>query len=166
MSMLADDYTKQRSNIKSGDVIAWRGKGFWSFVSRVITKSPYGHLGIAWLAGGRVFVLECYQKKGVTISALSSKLEADHFPLNVKWCLAVESLALEEFEINKKRKGFFKRIFSKETVQPNKWTSAEFAVAVLNKAGITVTSNLPGFLTRELRNHIRPGSSITRLLKK
>lgn len=58
-------YEEIRSKIKTGDLLVWSESGSW-FTSRgfqlnmvrVGTMSTYNHVGIAYVVGGRVFVVE------------------------------------------------------------------------------------------------------------
>jgi hypothetical protein len=58
-------YSEIRETIKTGDLIAWSEAGDWSswrnwqlnFV-RMGTMSEYNHVGIAYVIGGRVFVVD------------------------------------------------------------------------------------------------------------
>ena len=58
------DYKSYRSNIKSGDILAfshegWRSwKDFKTQMVRVFTRSTYSHVGIAVELSGRLFILE------------------------------------------------------------------------------------------------------------
>jgi hypothetical protein len=57
-------YLDIRSQIKSGDVLAWSGGSRKSLsdikldIVRIFTRSEYSHVGIAWVIGERVFVVE------------------------------------------------------------------------------------------------------------
>lgn len=69
-------YDDIRSTIKSGDVLAWTHKewGSWNdfqiqFV-RMFTRSEYSHVGVAWVVGDRVFVIEAVVPK-VRVFSLS-----------------------------------------------------------------------------------------------
>jgi hypothetical protein len=158
-------YQENRKNIQSGDLIAWRGKGFFKMLLRIITGSPYGHVGITFLAGNRVYVLEAFQNKGVQITPLSNKLPGDHFPLKTQWNLATETVAMEEVGRKYSWLDTFRALLGRKTKSGNGWQCAEYAAAVLNKGGITVTANLPGHLVREVTPHLREGQNITKLLK-
>lgn len=69
-------YLQARELIKSGDLIAqshgdwltWRG--IKTNLVRIFTRSTYSHVGVAWVVGGRVFVLEAV-KPEVRIFPLS-----------------------------------------------------------------------------------------------
>lgn len=57
-------YADARPLIRSGDLLAWthRGWGSWYDVQiqavRAFTRSEYSHVGLAWVAGGRVWCIE------------------------------------------------------------------------------------------------------------
>jgi hypothetical protein len=71
--MLYDD---ARCRIKSGDLIAFAGKGSTGSIIRAWTGASYSHVGIAcWFdidgVGRRLALIESMEGKGVTIRALS-----------------------------------------------------------------------------------------------
>ena len=57
-------YVELRPTIKSGDVLAWSEGGWTNWhdiqvsVVRMLTQSEYSHVGLAYVIGGRVFVVE------------------------------------------------------------------------------------------------------------
>ncbi len=72
-------YADVRPQIKTGDLLAWSHGGWrtWhdiqvSFV-RIFTRSEFSHVGLAWVANGRVFILEAVGS-GVRIYPLSREL--------------------------------------------------------------------------------------------
>lgn len=71
------NYTDARPLIQSGDVFAWRGRNFWSRLIRSWTGSSWSHVGIAWVVGGRVLVLEARFHGGVRCVPLSKLLPCD-----------------------------------------------------------------------------------------
>jgi hypothetical protein len=95
-------YQELRSKIKSGDLLAWSHRGIRSFrdlkiwMVRLFTRSEYSHVGIAWVVGGRVFVIEAVQPK-VRIYPLSKLLEDGCYwiPMDAEWKPSTEELALE-----------------------------------------------------------------------
>ncbi len=72
-------YSEIRSQIKSGDVLAWShtGRGSWyDFQIRLVrmaTESEFNHVGIAYVIHDRVFVLEAVGQ-GVRMFPLSREL--------------------------------------------------------------------------------------------
>ena len=58
-------YADIRSQIKTGDLLAWRDSGTGTFqamveryIVRLTTTSPHTHVGLAWVEAGRVWVIE------------------------------------------------------------------------------------------------------------
>lgn len=58
-------YSDIRESIKTGDVLAWSEGGSWNSwrniqlnLIKLVTQSRYNHVGIAYVVGGRVFVVE------------------------------------------------------------------------------------------------------------
>ena len=58
-------YLDARDNIKTGDLLAWSEGGKWNSwrnvqlnLIKVFTRSQYTHVGIAYVVGGRVFVID------------------------------------------------------------------------------------------------------------
>ena len=73
------NYAKARETIKTGDLLAWSHgslrswKDFQVMLVRVFTRSEYSHVGLAWVANGRVFIIEAVGT-GVRIFPLSREL--------------------------------------------------------------------------------------------
>lgn len=93
-------YEELRSNIKSGDVIAWTHKGCktWSDIKiqivRMFTRSEYSHVGIAWVVADRVFVIDAVIPK-VRIFPLSKELPFFILPCGDKyWSDSIEEILL------------------------------------------------------------------------
>lgn len=68
------------SNLRSGDLLYWRGKGFYGWLVRWWTRpnpwkfwqsSPYGHVGMVWVNGGATHIIEANPGRGVTMDAWS-----------------------------------------------------------------------------------------------
>ena len=95
-------YQDARPHIKSGDVLAWSHRGIRSFHDlkiwfvRLFTLSEYSYVAIAWVVGGRVFVVEAVQPL-VRISPLSKLLGGGAYwlPSGAAWTAETEQLALE-----------------------------------------------------------------------
>ena len=68
------DYLELRPQIKTGDILAWRGTSIVSWVISKRTKSPYTHVGIAWVVGSRVLVLQADPGRGVDVAPLSKNI--------------------------------------------------------------------------------------------
>lgn len=91
-------YENLRSAIRSGDLLLFRGHGFWSSVIRRATKSDYCHCGVAWVVSGRVMVLEARQATGVSVRMLSEALPADWISIGLEWSEDVEEYALKRLQ--------------------------------------------------------------------
>ena len=92
-------YSDARSTIKSGDLLAWSHRGFGTWhdikiqIVRIATRSEYSHVGVAWVVGGRVFVIEAVQPL-VRIYPLSKLGSFYHIPLGALWRPETEEIAL------------------------------------------------------------------------
>lgn len=93
------NYQDARGKIKSGDLLAWSHRGWRSWYDiqiqlvRFFTQSEYSHVGVAWVTGGRVFVIEAVTPK-VRIYPLSKLGEFYWVPDFIDWTPEVEERAL------------------------------------------------------------------------
>lgn len=93
------NYEDYRTNIKSGDLLAFSHKGckswndFKIMIVRMFTRSEYSHVGTAWWCGGRLFCIEAVEPC-VRIFPLSRLGSFYHVPLNTSWSDYVEEVAL------------------------------------------------------------------------
>lgn len=93
-------YQQIRPKIRSGDLLAWGYKSWrtWRDIKiqlvRFFTQSEYSHVGTAWVAGERVFVVEAVVPL-VRIYPLSQLGDFYHLPLNAEWGANAERYALE-----------------------------------------------------------------------
>jgi hypothetical protein len=55
------------NELKSGDLLYWRGKGFKAWLVRNWTHSLYSHVGMYWLNGTVPLILEADSKRGVVV---------------------------------------------------------------------------------------------------
>ncbi len=135
-------YNQVRSEIRSGDLLAWSHLGWRSWydfkiqIVRFFTRSEYCHVGIAWVVGGRVFVLEAVQPK-VRIFPLSKLKPFYWLPLKTEWSKASEEFALarvgEKYSELQAVKAFFDALKPGEDAE---WQCAEYVNAVLRQEGI------------------------------
>lgn len=92
-------YSEVRSTIKSGDLLAWSHRGWKSFhdikiqLVRMFTQSEYSHVGVAWVVGERVFVIEAVEPCA-RIYPLSKLGDFYHIPLKAPWKADTEEKAL------------------------------------------------------------------------
>ena len=87
-------YPQYRERIKSGDLLAWSGRGFVGGLVRVATASSWSHVGIAHVMGGRVWIIEAREFAGVQIVPLSSYLDCAWLPTGAKWTESVDNYAI------------------------------------------------------------------------
>jgi len=109
-------YNEARPIIRSGDLIA-QGHGDWKSwtgikvnLVRFFTRSTYSHVGIAWVVGGRVMLLEAVMPK-LRIFPLS--LAGDFFwiPMNAPWTEQTEEFALSKIGVDYSQKDAIKAFF-------------------------------------------------------
>lgn len=94
-------YADARQTIRSGDLLAWSHRGWKSWhdiklqIVRMVLRSEYSHIGIAWVIGNRVFVLEAVHPL-VRIFPLSKCGDFYWMPLGAKWSDQTEEVALSK----------------------------------------------------------------------
>ncbi|SNY90087.1 hypothetical protein SAMN04515647_0229 [Cohaesibacter sp. ES.047] len=89
-------YPDARCQIRSGDLIAFRGKGPVSWLIRHVTGGFHTHVGVAWWFRGRLFILEAREGIGVTLRAACAALPFDWIRLSVDWSASVEDFAFSQ----------------------------------------------------------------------
>lgn len=135
-------YTDARPLIKSGDLLAWSHRGWCSWYDlqiqavRIFTRSEYSHVGIAWVIGGRVFVLEAV-KPLVRIFPLSKLVPFYWLPFDGSWTADAEESGLahigESYSTLQAVNGFL------GTLRPGadtEWQCAEYVDIVMKANGI------------------------------
>lgn len=70
-------YSDVRSDIKDGDILMYKGKGFVSWVVKTVTRSAYSHAGVAVWWNRRLMVIEAVGE-GVVIAPLSRNVAEYH----------------------------------------------------------------------------------------
>ena len=145
-------YSISRNNIKSGDLIAFRGTGpFSRFIARV-TGNSYTHVGIAITMKNRVMVIQDKELKGVELIPLSSMLPCDWIGTNAQWTEEAETFAFSNIGqsysyINALLAGLGFPPIGKNSI------CSEYAASVLKKANVLKTDTViltPGNLVDTL----------------
>jgi hypothetical protein len=138
------DYVEGRNEIKSGDLLAFTHVGWKSWrdikiqIVRMFTKSEYSHVGVAWVVGGRVFVLEAVVPL-IRIYPLSKCGNFYHIPMDLNWTPDVEGFALSKVgEEYSQFEAILASIDKLEQGANNKWECAEYVKAVFGKAGVVL----------------------------
>ena len=144
-------YKEIRPLIRSGDLIA-QSNGSWLTVAgiktnliRMFTRSTSSHVGLAWVVGGRVFMLEAVRPK-LRIYPLSGIGDFYHLPLNVTWSEDTEEVALKNVGVTYSQlvaiKAFFGPLKENDVRQ-----CAAYVLTVLRSAGVNLgTSAIPDHL--------------------
>lgn len=94
-----NDYATYRNTIRSGDLLAWSHRRFRTWhdfkiaIVRMATRSEYSHVGVAWVIGGRVFVIEAVEPMA-RIYPLGKLGDFYHCPLAVDWDDRIEEAAI------------------------------------------------------------------------
>jgi hypothetical protein len=140
------EYNIVRPNIKSGDILAWSHKGWGSWrdfkiqMVRFFTQSEYSHVGIAWVVGGRVFVLEAVQPL-VRIYPLSRTGDFYWIPMQLNWSEEVEEEALANVGDKYSQWEAIVAFFTVPGIN-NKWECAEYVAHIVTKAGVDLGDKL------------------------
>lgn len=70
-------YPDVRAQVRLGDVLLFRGRGLMSRAIRLLTRSPYSHVGLVHLQHGRVYSLEAVGA-GVRLILMSEVMRRYH----------------------------------------------------------------------------------------
>lgn len=148
------NYADARPKIKSGDLLAWSHRGLKSWydlqiqIVRMFTRSEYSHVGIAWVIGGRVFVIEAVSG-GIRIFPLSRLAPFYLLQFDVPWAPEAEEYALAHIGEPYSKMECIRAFFEPLTIDGH-WQCAKWVAAVLAKNGIDLgASAIPADLVRE-----------------
>jgi hypothetical protein len=140
-------YSLHRDSIQSGHLLAWTHRSWASWYDiqiqlvRTFTQSEYCHVGVAWRAAGRVFVLEAVQT-GIRIFPLSRLLPCYWLPIAGKWESEVEAWAMEQVgEPYSKWQCILAGLGLLKPGVDNIWQCAEFAQEVAMRYGVPLACN-------------------------
>lgn len=135
-----------RPNIKSGDLLAWsthRSKGFKRFVNvliRIFTMSEFSHVGIAWVVGERVFIIEAVNP-AVRIYPLSNKVPFYHIGMEIdvkdEHINYLLSRVGEPYSINQAIQAYFGKL-----KEDKSWQCAELCTSFYKRSGIPLKNSL------------------------
>lgn len=137
---LSVEYQEIRSKIKSGDVLAWSHRGWSSWhdikvqIVRMFTRSEYSHVGVAWVIGERVFVIEAVMPL-VRIYPLSKLGDFYHLGMEADWSHKAEEYALshvgDEYSQLQAIKAYFTSLGKDNTSE-----CAALVIAIMARCGI------------------------------
>lgn len=134
------EYSEIRSQIRSGDLLAWSHEGWGSWYDikiqlvRMFTRSEYSHVGVAWVVGDRVFVLEAVEPMA-RIYPLSKLGSFYHIPLKAPWSQSTEEKALSYIGADYKQLQAIKAFF-KPLGRGNVSECAALVLTILDNDGI------------------------------
>lgn len=92
------NYASARGNIKSGDVLAWRGEGWISDFIRRVTGGDYSHVALAWWYQGHLYVIQSQGSDETGIFRASKRVREariDWIATGIDWSPTLESHALD-----------------------------------------------------------------------
>lgn len=135
-------YAQARNRIRSGDLLAWSGRGWSSWADwqiqaiRIFGRTEYSHVGVAWVIAGRVFVIEAVGA-GVRIYPLSRAAPFYWLPLGAAWTQGVETLALERVGDRYSKWDAVRAFFGALPIgSDSRWECAELTLVILRAAGV------------------------------
>jgi len=137
-------YLEIRSSVKSGDIIAYSHRSWktWYDIKvqmiRIFTRSEYSHVGLAWVYGGRVFIIESVAPL-IRIVPLSNTGNFYHISMNVQWSYQTEDYALGLVGTGKysQLEAINSFLGNPSKISPTKnWQCCKFAIVVLALCGI------------------------------
>lgn len=147
------NYAAYRDNIRSGDLLSWTHRAWDSWYDvqvqavRLATQSEYSHVGVAWVSGGRVWVLESVTPLP-RIVPLSNLLHEGCWVTHMgcEWLPETERFALsmignDRYEYSKIEA--IKAYFGREDMSSDDMQCAKFSKLIYAKEGIV----LPGRAT-------------------
>ncbi len=91
-------YADARSQIKSGDVLAWRGKSLLARLIEWVTGGAYSHVGIAYWLEDRLMVVQQREFTGQDMAFLSDNLPFDWISTNITLSTAAKGVMFEQLE--------------------------------------------------------------------
>lgn len=129
-------YEDARPLIQSGDVLFWTHKPLRSFydlqvqIVRMMTRSEWSHVALAWVIGGRVFVLEAVSS-GVRIFPLSRAGDFTWVSRGA-WTPGMEEFALAHVGEPYSKWDAIRSFFNASNDKDSQWFCSEYACAVLD----------------------------------
>ena len=155
-----NNYKALRSEIKSGDIVAWNGR-FTNHDILNIFNQKIGHIGIALVISGRVFVIHSLTK-GVVINPLSRLLPFFWLETDSDWTEEVQIFAMSELGRSYSYADALRSAIGFPANSNNGWTCGEYAKFILQKAKVPVTQYFPSKLVDEILG-LKPNRELIKL---
>lgn len=158
------EYAEARTEIKTGDLLAWSSDTWVGNIIRMGTRSSYSHVGVAmWVQEGdacRLLVAESREGRGVQVLPLSHRSSFEW----VKGTDIQNETAMREFVWHTLGRPYdwasiLKRVFGLRMASNNRFTCNEFASVCLMKGGALASlQDDPGALMQVVKR--RRGRSV------
>lgn len=132
-----------RDNINSGDLLIWENSKF-SVVSnfylnliRLLTRSPYAHVAIAWRMEGRLYIVEATQPL-VRLTPVRDSDEFFHVSMDLNWSKDSEDYLIEKIGTPYSLMDAGRALFGKTLENDNRYQCAELCNEFYSKHGFTL----------------------------
>jgi len=163
-----NSYEEYRSKIKSGDLLIWANESYENIsdiMSKVIqayTRSSYTHVGVAWVVGERVFVIEAIPPS-VRIYPLSKKRSFYHIDMGIKWDDSYIQHLLEKVGDDYGYLDVLRSIIYAPK-EDNSWHCVELATDFYEKVGIYTNEQL-GYTPKSIVDYLlSDGKTLNKVL--
>ena len=145
-------------SIQSGDLLAWK-RNSHSDVSnlliqsiRVLTKSPYGHVGIAWRCHDGIhdelFVIEATMPK-IQVSRVMKDNDCDCVPMSVDWEVANKAFLVDKIGLPYSVTDAVRAYLGKQTIKDDRWQCVELASGFYEASNIKLEHDFtPGGIVK------------------
>jgi len=143
-------YDYMRSSIKDGDILLYKGSGWFSALIKFFTKSKYSHAGIVCWWNNRLMVLEAVGK-GVIVTPLSKNIKEYpgtvelFFPNKISEAQRKKIISFAQIELGKEYSiwKLFLYMFTKKDKRDayrkeNKLFCSHFVASTYNYAGYDI----------------------------
>lgn len=124
-------YKTARKKIESGDLLVWSGNAFFSKIIKLLTRSDYTHVGIAYKIGGRLFVVESIEGSGVRIYPVSRATPFYWIDTRAEFSNTVEKILLKHVGEEYSWFGCLKGWLGIAAKKDQRWQCAEFSNYIL-----------------------------------
>ena len=129
-------------DIRSGDLVYWKGEGFWAWLVRFWTRpkfwswrpAPFFHVGVAWWNGVSLFITDA-SREGVRCIPFHRDAPSHCQHTHSAWCDATTRLMREMIGKPYSYKTSFLTLFQIAGHGSSAWMCSEYAVKILSTMG-------------------------------
>lgn len=126
------EYAVARPEMQSGDIAFLRGEGLIAWIVRKVTRSQFAHVGVLWVVGGRVMMLEADPWKGVICRPVSKSFPI-YWARGYGWNAEAEATALASLGASYDFIDAIRSGFGKKPEDPSKFECAEYVATIVQK---------------------------------